>query len=54
LGQRRAESVRRALGLLGVGEAQVESVSFGEEKPASPGADESAWSQNRRAEIAYR
>lgn len=54
LGQRRAESVRRAMGLLGVTDAQVEAVSFGEEKPASPGADESAWSQNRRAEIAYR
>jgi peptidoglycan-associated lipoprotein len=54
LGQRRAESVRRAFSLLGVGEAQVEAVSFGEEKPAAPGADEAAWAQNRRAEIAYR
>jgi peptidoglycan-associated lipoprotein len=54
LGQRRAEAVRRSLGLLGVTDAQVEAVSFGEEKPASPGADESAWAQNRRAEIAYR
>jgi len=54
LGQRRAEAVRRSLGLLGVTDAQVEAVSFGEEKPATQGADESAWSQNRRAEIAYR
>lgn len=54
LGQRRSEAVRRALGLLGVTDAQVEAVSFGEEKPAVPGSDESAWSQNRRAEIAYR
>ncbi|RYY81247.1 MAG: peptidoglycan-associated lipoprotein Pal [Comamonadaceae bacterium] len=54
LGQRRAEAVRRSLGLLGVGDGQVEAVSFGEEKPASAGSDESAWSQNRRAEIAYR
>ncbi|MGV3573100.1 MAG: peptidoglycan-associated lipoprotein Pal [Ramlibacter sp.] len=54
LGQRRAEAVRRALGLLGVTDAQVEAVSFGEEKPATQGGDESAWSQNRRAEIAYR
>lgn len=54
LGQRRSEAVRRALGLLGVTDAQVEAVSFGKEKPASPGSDESAWSQNRRAEIAYR
>jgi peptidoglycan-associated lipoprotein len=54
LGQRRAEAVRRALGLLGVGDAQVEAVSMGKEKPAVEGHDESAWQQNRRAEIAYR
>jgi peptidoglycan-associated lipoprotein len=54
LGQRRSEAVRRALGLLGVPDSQVEAVSFGKEKPAVPGGDESAWAQNRRAEIAYR
>lgn len=54
LGQRRSEAVRRALELLGVRDAQVEAVSFGEEKPANPGSDESSWSRNRRAEIAYR
>jgi peptidoglycan-associated lipoprotein len=54
LGQRRSEAVRRSLGLLGVGDAQVEAVSFGKEKPAAPGGDESAWAKNRRAEIAYR
>jgi peptidoglycan-associated lipoprotein len=54
LGQRRAEAVRRAFGLLGVGDNQVEAVSFGKEKPAVSGNDEAAWSQNRRAEIAYR
>jgi peptidoglycan-associated lipoprotein len=54
LGQRRSEAVRRALELLGVRDAQVEAVSFGEEKPATPGTDETAWAQNRRAEIAYR
>ena len=54
LGQRRAEAVRRALELLGVRDTQLEAVSFGKEKPAVPGNDESAWSQNRRAEIAYR
>jgi peptidoglycan-associated lipoprotein len=46
--------VRRALGLLGVPDAQVEAVSFGKEKPASPGSDEQSMAQNRRAEIAYR
>ncbi len=54
LGQKRAEAVRRALGLLGVNEAQVEAVSFGKEKPAVQGADEAAYAKNRRAEIAYR
>jgi peptidoglycan-associated lipoprotein len=54
LGQRRSEAVRRALELLGVQNAQVEAVSFGKEKPAVPGNDESAFSRNRRAEIAYR
>ena len=54
LGQKRSEAVRRALGLLGVPDAQVEAVSFGKEKPASAGSDETAWAQNRRAEIAYR
>jgi len=54
LGQRRAEAVRRALSLLGVPDTQVEAVSFGKEKPAATGADESTWSKNRRAEIHYR
>lgn len=54
LGQRRSEAVRRALALLGVPDGQMEAVSFGKEKPAAVGSDESAWSRNRRAEIAYR
>lgn len=54
LGQRRAEAVRRALGLLGVADAQVEAVSFGKEKPAVQGTGEAVWSKNRRAEIVYR
>jgi peptidoglycan-associated lipoprotein len=54
LGQKRAEAVRRALGLLGVRDSQVEAVSFGKEKPAVPGSSESARSENRRAEISYR
>ncbi|MFC5499815.1 peptidoglycan-associated lipoprotein Pal [Caenimonas terrae] len=54
LGQRRAEAVRRSLGLLGINDNQVEAVSFGKEKPAVIGSDETAWAQNRRAEIAYR
>lgn len=54
LGQKRAEAVRRALSLLGVPEAQMEAVSFGEEKPAQTGFDESAFSKNRRVELTYR
>ena len=54
LGQRRAEAVRRALGLLGVADSQVEAVSFGKEKPAMTGSDEASWAKNRRAEINYR
>lgn len=54
LGQRRAEAVRRSLGLLGISDNQIEAVSFGKEKPAVMGSDEAAWAQNRRAEIAYR
>ena len=54
LGQKRAEAVRRALVLLGVPDGQLEAVSFGKEKPAAQGADETAWSKNRRAELTYR
>jgi len=54
LGQRRAEAVRRSLGLLGIADNQVEAVSFGKEKPTAQGSDEASWAQNRRAEIAYR
>jgi peptidoglycan-associated lipoprotein len=50
----RSEAVRRALGLLGVPDGQMEAVSFGKEKPVALGSDEAAWAQNRRAEIVYR
>ncbi len=54
LGQKRSEAVRRALGLLGVADVQVEAVSFGKEKPAVVGNDESDYAKNRRVEIVYR
>jgi len=54
LGQRRAEAVRRALGLLGVPDNQIEAVSLGKEKPAATGTDEAVYAKNRRAEITYR
>ncbi len=53
LGQRRAESVFKALNLLGVPDSQMEAVSMGEEKPIAEGHDEAAWQQNRRTEILY-
>ena len=53
LGQKRAEAVRRVLSVLGVPEAQMESVSFGKEKPVAQGSDESAYAQNRRAALNY-
>lgn len=54
LGQKRAEAVRRALGLLGVADSQMEAVSFGKEKPMVTGSDEASMAKNRRAEISYR
>ena len=54
LGQKRAEAVRSALGLLGVSDNQMEAVSFGKEKPAVQGSTEAAMEKNRRAEISYR
>lgn len=54
LGQKRADAVRKALSLLGVAEGQLESVSFGKEKPAVLGSTEAAMEKNRRAEISYR
>ena len=54
LGQKRAEAVSRALGLLGVPSTQIEAVSFGKEKPAVAGYTEDAYAQNRRVELSYR
>jgi len=51
LGQQRAESVRRSLAVLGVSESQMEAVSYGKEKLASMGADETAHAANRRVEL---
>jgi peptidoglycan-associated lipoprotein len=53
LGQRRAESVRRALSLMGVSDSQMEAVSLGKEKPVALGHDEASWAQNRRVDIVY-
>lgn len=53
LGERRAQAVRRALMLQGVTEAQITTVSYGEERPSVQGSDESAYAKNRRVELVY-
>ncbi len=53
LGERRAQAVKRALMLEGVAESQLTTVSFGAERPAKEGDDESAWAQNRRVNLVY-
>ena len=51
LGQRRADVARQYLVTLGIDGSRVETVSFGEERPAVQGSDESAYAQNRRDEL---
>jgi len=51
LGERRANAVRDFLVLQGVDASYIETVSYGEESPASVGSEEGSWSQNRRVEI---
>lgn len=53
LGERRAESVKQVLTLNGADAEQIETVSYGEERPAVQGHDEEAWSKNRRAKLVY-
>ena len=53
LGERRSQSIRQMLMIQGVGAAQISTVSFGEERPASDGNTENDYAQNRRVEITY-
>jgi peptidoglycan-associated lipoprotein len=53
LGQRRAEAVKQMMTLLGAQSSQIETVSFGEEKPRTQGNNEQAYAENRRADIVY-
>ena len=53
LGHKRAESVKKMLAILGVQEAQMETISFGKEKPRNPGTDEAAYAENRRSDLVY-
>lgn len=53
LGQRRADAVKERMTLLGVPAQQIETVSFGEEKPRATDESEQAFAENRRADISY-
>ncbi len=53
LGQKRADAVKNLMLLLGAQEIQIETVSFGKEKPRREGHDESSWAENRRADIVH-
>lgn len=53
LSQKRAEATAKALKLVGVRDSQMEATSWGEERPQDKGHDETAHSQNRRADIIY-
>ena len=54
LGQKRAEAVSKALGVMGVAGNRAEAVSNGEEKPRAKGSNEAAWTENRRADLILR
>jgi peptidoglycan-associated lipoprotein len=54
LGQRRADAVKKMMMLLGATDSQIETVSFGKEKPRNPGHDEGSWTENRRDDFVYR
>lgn len=53
LGEHRAKAIKQLLVVQGVQASQVQVISFGEERPAATGHDESAWSLNRRVEMLY-
>ena len=51
LGQRRAAAAKAYLVQHGIAESRIETISYGEERPAAQGSDEGAYAQNRRAEF---
>ena len=53
LGERRAQAVEKFLRVQGVASSQLETVSYGEEKPAAYGHDEMSWAKNRRVQLNY-
>ncbi|MDN0073926.1 peptidoglycan-associated lipoprotein Pal [Crenobacter sp. SG2303] len=53
LGQRRAESVKNAMQVLGAKDSQIEAISYGKEKPKSNGSSDADYAENRRDDIVY-
>ncbi len=53
LGERRALALREALAKDGIDPMRIRTISYGKDKPADPGHDESAWAKNRRGEFVY-
>lgn len=53
LGQRRSVAVKKVMNVLGVNDKQIETVSYGEEKPQCADKNDACWAQNRRADIVY-
>ncbi|MDX8398824.1 MAG: OmpA family protein [Gallionellaceae bacterium] len=53
LGQRRAEGVSKMLQAAGANPSQIQTVSYGEEKPSGTAHNEAAWQQNRRTDLNY-
>lgn len=54
LGERRANAVQAYLNSNGAKSSQLDTVSYGKEKPLNDGNDEAAWAENRRVEITYK
>lgn len=53
LGERRAQAVKNYLASQGIADARVETISYGEDRPAATGTDEASHAQNRRSELSY-
>jgi|SRR3989338_1840312 len=53
LGQRRADGVKKMLEIGGAKDSQIESISYGEEKPEATGHDKASWAKNRRTDFKY-
>lgn len=51
LGERRALAVREYLVNLGIQAERIHTISYGEDRPAEIGSNDSAWAKNRRGEF---